>query len=100
MSRERLTISFPVIDAPSHVGSGRVILLQFAPIPDARRGVAPTMGRVIGMMDNGALVQFSIPIRVWEEAKRAPVYFVEASDVRGPAGALVDRAGNTLVGVG
>lgn len=95
-----LTISFPVVNAPSHVGEGRVILLQFAVQPDARPGVAPTWGKVIGMKDNGQLVQFMLKIEEWERAKRNPVYFVEASGVRGAVGALVDKDGNTLVGVG
>jgi hypothetical protein len=76
-----------------------VILLQFAVQADARPGVAPTWGKVIGMKENGQLVQFMLRIEEWERAKRDPVFFVEASDIRGAQGALVDKAGNTLVGV-
>lgn len=82
------------------MGEGRIILLQFAAQPDTRPGVAPTWGRVIGMKENGQLVQFMIRLEEWERAKANPVYFVEASDVRGATGALVDKSGNTLIGVG
>ena len=89
-----LRISFPVITCPGHVGpgKGRVILIQMQPIEDARPWASPTNCKAIGLCDNGQMVRFTIPLKVWQDASRNPVHFLEATDVRAPAGALVESS--------
>lgn len=83
---KKLIVSFPVINAAPWIpdGQGRAILLKMQPIAPARPDLAPSHCRVTAILETGAIPQFTIPISVWNDAIRAPVFFVEGTDVRGP----------------
>jgi len=86
-----LVISFPVVEVGAYSldAKGRGIMLKMAPIaPVHLNGRTPTHCKVICMLENGKMIEITIPMKVWEDALRDPVFFIEGADVRGPTSAL------------
>lgn len=94
MADEPWRISFPVCIEP--VEKVPYLILWQKPIPDARQHVAPTMCHVVGMNKRGQHCKFTVSIAEYNRALLATKHFIEADNIRAPAGGLVDPTGKVL----
>lgn len=89
---EPLVIGFPVIEVDKWTldAKGRLIILRMAVVkPEHLNGRPPTHCKVMGRLENGQILEWvTIPIQVYQDAIRKPVFFVECADVRGPTVAI------------
>lgn len=94
MADEPWRINFPVCSDP--VDKVPHLIIWQKPIEDARPHVAPTMCHVVGMDRRGQHRKFTVSLAEYNRALTAPVHFVQADNVRGPSGGLVDPSGKVL----
>lgn len=96
-----LRIAFPVVDCTPYClhFKGPAILLHCNPIAPAHplRNPDPQC-RVIGQLQDGKQIEFTIPMHVWQDALKRPVLFhAGPSDSIGArAGVLVDAHGQPI----
>ena len=100
--RPSLRIGFPVVDCGPWCleARGPAIILQLAPIAEAtpQRDSVPHV-RVIGQLQNGQKVEFTLPLAEYRRAFENPVMFT--SDFAhaigaAPMGLLFDKNGRPL----
>ena len=98
---EKLKISFPVCEVSKYALGirGKCIMLQMAEIAPVGSAQPPTMCQIVGMLENGKICQFVMPIHEWKYYLDHPTMFIEVRDEVAPVGALLDKAGKTLKGV-
>lgn len=96
-----LSIAFPVLTTPQYLrdrGCGeRLILLQMAPITDARPHVSASRCKCVGIDNNGRMWEHTILLSEWEALRRNPVIFLEAAIGQGPPASVVYRQTKSLV---
>lgn len=97
-----LRIGFPVIDCGPYCleASGPAIILSMSPIPEAtiQRDPVPHV-KVIGQLQTGVKVEFTVPLAVYRAAYENPVLFTSdfaRAISAAPMGLLFDKNGRPL----
>jgi hypothetical protein len=100
----KLRIAFPVLDdcAPYCLHfRGPAILLNCEVIAPAHAMLDPNPHcKVIGQLQDGRQVEFTIPLKAWQEALAKPVTFMAANGGPARAGVLFGADGQPVKRVG
>jgi hypothetical protein len=94
MADEPWRVNFPVCTDP--VDKVQHIIIWHKPIENAIPWQPPTMCYVVGMDRKGQHRKFTVSLEEYSRACLTPVHFIEADNIRGPSGGLVDPTGKVL----